>query len=464
MPKKCFTVVIVVMVLVQSLTSCAPRSQVTVTAKPKVITTLFPQYDFAREIAGDKVEVSLLLPPGVESHSYEPSPRDIVEVQNAAVFIYTGKYMEPWADKIVQVSQGKSLLIVDASHGIELMAEHDPRAEHDDVHHDEHEHDHEHSFEWAGAFELEKGDYKLSFSKVNGAYADPVMAVAVLFSQEHGHESIEDSEEDAEGLFASEPAPLNVGGSFTPGQALYELQFDQAKDSSTFSLKIEQSGTYVFFSAHLPSEFESGTHFFKDNAGKDVLPVAHEPEGDDHSHDHGGYDPHIWLDPINALKMVDNIVSGLAQADPKNGDLYKSNGELYKQKLQSLDSKLVEMFAQTQSKKIIYAGHFAFGYLAKRYGLEHVSPYRGFAPDAEPTPQRIAELIKTVDESNTKVIYYEELVGPKVANVISEQTGAKMLLLHGAHNISKEDLSSGLTYLQIMEGNLQKLREGLGLN
>lgn len=456
--KKCFIAVVVVMVLVLSLTSCAPRSQVAVTGKLQVITTLFPQYDFVREIAGDKVEVSLLLPPGVESHSYEPSPRDIVEVQNAAVFIYTGKYMEPWADKIVQASQGKSLLIVDASHGIELMAEHDP--------HEEHHDEHEHSFEWAGAFELEKGDYKLSFSKVNGAYADPVMAVAVLLSEENGHESIKETEKEAEGLFKSEPPPVNEGDTFTPGQAIHELQFDQAKDSSTFTLKIEQLGTYVFFSAHLPSEFEHGSHFFKDSAGKDVLPVAQEPEGDDHSHDHdhGGQDPHIWLDPINALKMVDNIVSGLAQADPKNADLYKSNGELYKQKLRALDRKLVEMFAQTQSKKIIYAGHFAFGYFAKRYGLEHVSPYRGFAPDAEPTPQRIAELIETVNESNTRVIYYEELVDPKVANVISEQTGAKLLLLHGAHNISKDDLNSGLTYLQVMEGNLQKLKEGLGSN
>ncbi|MDP3488078.1 MAG: metal ABC transporter substrate-binding protein, partial [Bacillota bacterium] len=300
------------------LTSCAPRSQVTVSGKLKVVTTLFPLYDFVREIAGDKVEVSLLLPPGVESHAYEPSPRDIIDILKAAVFIYTGKFMEPWADKIIQASQGKSLLIVDASQGIELMAEHDDHEEHDG-----------------------------------------------------------------------------------------------------------------------------------------------EPEGDDHSHDHGGQDPHIWLDPIYALKMVDNIVSGLAQADPKNADLYKSNGELYKHKLRALDSKFVEMFAQSQSKKIIYAGHFAFGYFAKRYGLEHVSPYRGFAPDAEPTPQRIAELIKTVNESNTRVIYYEELVDPKVAKVIADQTGAKMLLLHGAHNVSKEDLSGGITYLEIMEDNLQKLLEGL---
>ena len=70
---------ILVMVLLMSLTSCASPSQVATTGKLKVVTTLFPQFDFVREIAGDKVEVSLLLPPGVEPHSYEPSPRDIVD-------------------------------------------------------------------------------------------------------------------------------------------------------------------------------------------------------------------------------------------------------------------------------------------------------------------------------------------------------------------------------------------------
>ncbi len=61
-------------------------------------------------------------------------------------------------------------------------------------------------------------------------------------------------------------------------------------------------------------------------------------------------------------------------------------------------------------------------------------------------------------------IYYEELIEPKVAKVISEQTGAEMLLLHGAHNISKEELESGISYIEIMEGNLERLKRGLIYN
>ena len=67
-----------------------------------VVTSLFPLYDFARAIAKDKAAVSLLLPPGVESHSFEPRPGDILQINSADLFIYTGAVMEPWVAKILQ--------------------------------------------------------------------------------------------------------------------------------------------------------------------------------------------------------------------------------------------------------------------------------------------------------------------------------------------------------------------------
>ena len=110
---------------------------------------------------------------------------------------------------------------------------------------------------------------------------------------------------------------------------------------------------------------------------------------------------------------------------------------------------------------IIYGGHFAFGYFAKRYGLTHESPYPGFSPNAEPSPKAIAELISKMRASGQKYIYYEELIEPKVARIIAEETGATLELLHGAHNVSKKELKSGITFLDIMEDNLQKLKVGL---
>ncbi len=300
----------------------SPAGKSSDTGKRMVVTTLFPQYDFVREIAKDKADVSLLLPPGMESHSYEPSPQDIVSIKKSDAFIYTGEYMEPWAHKVIESTKNEKLVIIDTSKGIDLLDE----EEHEEEHDEEHE------------------------------------------------------------------------------------------------------------------------------------------QGESEGHNHGGKDPHMWLDPVYAQKMVDNIVEGLVKVDPKNESFYKENGESYKKRLQALDGKFSEAFKKTKYKKIMYGGHFAFGYFSKRYGLEHISPYMGFAPDAEPTPQRIAELIKNMNESGIKVIYYEELINPKVAKVISDQTGAKMLLLHGAHNVTKEELSSGICYIKIMEENLEKLKQGLGYN
>lgn len=101
-----------------------------------VVATLFPQYDFARQIAGDQAEVRLLLPPGVETHAFEPSPQDIIAIHEADVFIYTGDHMEPWAHRIAESTEG-NVLIADASEGIELFAEaHDGEEEETHEHHE----------------------------------------------------------------------------------------------------------------------------------------------------------------------------------------------------------------------------------------------------------------------------------------------------------------------------------------
>jgi zinc transport system substrate-binding protein len=91
--------------------------QNTNTNKISVVTTLFPLYDFAKNIGQDYVEVSLLLPPGVESHSFEPKPSEIVKISESDVFVYTGKFMEPWAEDIVKGIANKKLIVVDASKG-----------------------------------------------------------------------------------------------------------------------------------------------------------------------------------------------------------------------------------------------------------------------------------------------------------------------------------------------------------
>ncbi len=188
----------------------------------------------------------------------------------------------------------------------------------------------------------------------------------------------------------------------------------------------------------------------------------HDSENINHDgHDHGAGDPHIWVDPVFAQKMTDNILAGFIKADPKNKSFYTANADAYKKELNKLHLDFESFFKKIKNKTILHGGHFAFGYFSKRYGLKYISPYKGFSPDTEPSPQKISELIKTIKSSGSKAIYYEELINPKVAKLISGQTGVKMLLLHGAHNVSKEELKAGETYISIMRGNMERLREGL---
>ncbi len=103
-----------------------------------IVTSLFPQYDFARRIAGDRAHVSLLLPPGAESHSYEPAPSDIKRIADADLFIYTGPDMEPWAATLAQTARPGS--VINASAGIVYISNLDPH----DHESEEEDHDHEH--------------------------------------------------------------------------------------------------------------------------------------------------------------------------------------------------------------------------------------------------------------------------------------------------------------------------------
>ena len=111
------------------------------TDKVKVIATLFPQYDFVRQIGKDKVEVSLLLPSGTEAHTYDPTPKDIININESDLFVYTGSNMEPWAETI-STSIENRVKILDVSKNIEYIKE-----EHEHVASGEHEYHQEHEYD-----------------------------------------------------------------------------------------------------------------------------------------------------------------------------------------------------------------------------------------------------------------------------------------------------------------------------
>ena len=111
----------VLLLITVCLAACSSGKKESDTNKISIVTTLFPNYDFARQIAGDKADVTLLLDPGVESHDYEPSPSDIIAINKADLFIYTGDNMEHWAANIINSLEKDSVTVIDTSINISLV-------------------------------------------------------------------------------------------------------------------------------------------------------------------------------------------------------------------------------------------------------------------------------------------------------------------------------------------------------
>jgi zinc transport system substrate-binding protein len=91
--------------------------------KITVTTTIFPPYDFTRAIAGDKVNLTMLLPPGAESHSFEPTPRDIIGIQNSSVFIYIGGESDAWVDRILDSMDTGKIKIIKLMDTVDVVEE-----------------------------------------------------------------------------------------------------------------------------------------------------------------------------------------------------------------------------------------------------------------------------------------------------------------------------------------------------
>lgn len=174
-------------------------------------------------------------------------------------------------------------------------------------------------------------------------------------------------------------------------------------------------------------------------------------------HGHGLTDPHVWLDPANAGIMVDNILAGLTRADPAGRDYYTANAAAYKDRLDRLDGRYREALAGAGVKQFVVS-HAAFGYLARRYGLEQVT-VRGLTADGEPGPARMAEIVDLIRRQKIKYVFFESLTSPRVSEAIAREAGAGILPLHPIAALTGKEWEEGKSYLSLMEENLENLKQ-----
>ena len=303
-----------------AVTGCGVKQEEPDDGKLKIVTTIFPQYDFVRAIAGGTgaVNVRMLLSPGEEVHSYEPTPLDIKEIQNCDLFIYVGAENDVWVDRILENMGDKrpeTLRLVDLT---ETVAE----------------------------------------ESVEG------------MMEEKGHDHEESREEEA--------------------------------------------------------------------------------------------DEHVWTSPVKAAEITEAIAQKMAELDPANADDYLANAQDYEAKILDLDAQFRQIAENAERKVLVFGDRFPIRYFAEGYGLDYFAAFPGCSSESEPSASTLAFLIDKVREEEIPVVFSIEFSNGNIARAICESTGAVQRTYNSCHNMTKEQMENGATYVSLMSENLEAVREALG--
>lgn len=309
MRKKTALIITLIMCLFILCSCGAEKPEKADNGKISIVTTIFPQYDFARAIFGDKADITMLLPPASDAHSFEPTPSDVIKLINSDLFIYVGGESEEWVNDI----------------------------------------------------------------------------------------------------------------------------------SSSAELNPEKTLKFC-----------------------DIIPFSEEKTSSDneHTHEHE-YDEHVWTSVRNSMKICRAIYEKAAEIDPENKEFYEKNYNEYVNKLEKLDEEFSDITKNAKRNTIIFGDRFPFMYFANDYGLSYYAAFPGCASETEPSAATIASLTDKIREENIPTVFYIEFSNEKTADILCENTGAKKLLFHSCHNVTKEQFESGIGYVELMEQNAKNLREAL---
>ena len=279
----------------------------------KIVSSNFVGYDFARAVTGDGNGVKMLIKPGTETHDYEPTPQDIIAIQQAKLFVYNGGESDAWVDKILadnNISRDKTLRLMDF---VELKTE----------------------------------------------------------EEKEGMEGEEEEEEEEE------------------------------------------------------------------------------------------YDEHIWTSPKNAIRLIEAIRDKLSDLESDKSEQYVENANNYLVRIRDIDENFRSVVMAAPSKTLIFGDRFPFRYFVDEYGLDYFAAFPGCSGQTEASSSTVAFLVDKAKETNAKAIFKIELTNGQLAQTIADESGAKVYELSAAHNISQEDFEKGVTYADIMEKNVDMLKEAL---
>ncbi|RST72341.1 adhesin [Siminovitchia acidinfaciens] len=272
-------------------------------------------------------------------------------------------------------------------------------------------------------------------------------------------------------VFPIEDFTKKIGGEHVEVKSVYPVGADAHTYEPTMKtmMDIADSDLLIYNGAGLESFIGKMEKSLKNEkvvkieASKGVQLLSSEEEhaeeehaDDDHHHDK---DPHIWIDPENAIIMAENIKNALSDQMPSAKDDFDKNYQELKTNLQQLDNDLRTTIESADRKEILVS-HAAYGYWEHRYGIEQIS-ITGLSTDNEPSQKQLQTIIERAKEHDIKYIIYNQNPATKVADTIQKETGTKALTLHNLEYITEKDKQNNEDYFSIMDKNIGTLKEAL---
>lgn len=271
-----------------------------------IVCTAFPQYDFARQITADTdTSITMLIKPGSEAHSYEPTPNDRIKIDECDLFIGIGGVSEEWAETVISSGKG-NMKVLNITDSVELL----DTADHD-------------------------------------------------------------------------------------------------------------------------------------------------------GHGHSEKDEHVWTSPKNAAIIAQDICNALCEIAPENAETYLANTQKYITELDALAADFDTLAQNARTKNVFFGDRNPFAYLAHDMGLTIHSPFSGCNEQTEASAGEIADVIDLIRSEKAEFIFKISLSNEKIASSMAQETGTQVLTLHSCHTLSAQDFRDGITYIDLMQKNLEALTEAL---
>lgn len=189
-------------------------------------------------------------------------------------------------------------------------------------------------------------------------------------------------------------------------------------------------------------------------------------EEEDHAGEEEGpeYDEHVWLSLKNAKVLCQHIAGELEKLDTENKSLYAENAKAYISQLDALDQEYEATVNQASKKTVLFGDRFPFRYLVDDYQLDYYAAFVGCSAETEASFETITFLAEKTDELELPVILKLENGDGKISETIRETTSEKnqdILTLDAMQSVTAEDVSEGVTYLEMMKSNLDVLQKAL---